>query len=219
MDPNKLSIQNIVNGVLDRHIPLADNMSQLLNPDPKNATDSIVRVLKQALNSLSVYLPMCRLTEIDVTDNRYYFTDNYEQYAKGEIELSEMSLIPDAIAKVGVGDRPLTANFWHYESPLLYCPQGQYSVRALYKYPIYLEYDSNGLLTANSHVFGISKDIEYQFNNVIDLAFLKTIKARTKLVNLPTSIDFLNFDDTIQELKEAIEDDKISASYAGYAWK
>lgn len=219
MDPNKLSIQSIVSGVLDRHIPLADNMTQLLNPDAKKATDSIVRVIKQALNNLAGYLPMCRISKINIPENIHTFSDNYNQYAKGEITLEELELIPDAIARVGVGDRSLTSNFWHYEVPTLYCPTGEFTVRGVYKYPMYLEYDSNGLLTANSHIFGISRDVEAQFNNAIDLAFLKTIKARTKLISLPTSIDFLNFDDTIQELKEAVEYDTMTASYMSYSWK
>lgn len=220
MEETKTYIRDLTEGILDRYIPIADNLSCLLDPDPVRATKVIVRLLKKTIRQFCYYLPLAYESEITVQDSAYSFIDNYFLYAKDKITIDQLQLIPDAIARLGLGSSwEITANFWRYDRPTLRCSEGEYVVKAVYEYPLFCEYDHNGLLTPNSHIFGLSRDIMNQFENMLDYTFISNIKARSTIVKLPLNgAEFLNFDDVLQTLSSSIDEDKASASTLGLAW-
>lgn len=219
MHANKMFIQDIVSGILDRHIPFVDTISPLLHHDPIKASDAIIRLLDKAINKLCRYLPMMRAEDITLEDDKHTFTDNYFLYAKDEItDPKKIELIPMSIASLSSGIYSITSNYWTYDVPTLYATPGTYHMKAVYKYPVYIERDSNGLIKANSHVFGISEDIKSQFNNIIDLTFLKSIESRANLVKLPVTVDYFNLQEILQELSAEVEEDVVTSASMACAW-
>ena len=220
MEDVKTYVKDLTEGILDRYIPIADNLSSLLDPDPVRATKVIVRLLKKAIRQFCYYLPLAWETEINMDDTNYTFIDNYFLYARKEITFDQLQLIPDAIARLGLGSSwEITANFWRYDRPTLKCSEGTYVMKAVYEYPLYCEYDQNGLLRPTSHIYGLSRDIMNQFENMLDYTFISNIKARSNIVKLPLNgAEFLNFDDVLQTLSTAIDEDKQAASTLGLAW-
>lgn len=221
MENKRVYITDLVSGILDRHLPIIDNISSLLDADPVRASRIIERLLKRTIRQFCYYLPMPWDLRREITGTSYTFIDNYFLLAKDEIPFSELELIPDAIARVGFGGGgwEVTGNYYEYMRPTLKIGDGDYFIRAICEYPLYTEYDQNGLLTNKSHIFGLSPTVMNQFENMLDWTFLSSIKARSELVKLPLSgAEFLNLDTTLQTLSTAIDDDKTAASTLGLSW-
>lgn len=218
MELVKTPIKSLIQGILDRHLPIVDTISPLLDQDPVKATRSIVTLLSKALGNFSYYHPLMIESEKVITGPSYTFHDNYEEYAKGHIPYEEMELIPEAIARVSLGGWTMTANYWQYQPPVLQCADGEYTIRAVYDYPMFCEYTSDGLLTGNSHVFGLEKRKMNFFTNILDFTFLSSIKARSELVKLPFTVDFLNFDAVLADLREQMDEDKNASAAMGMSY-
>ena len=157
MENKKTYVTELVSGILDRHLPIVDNLSSLLDPDPVKAARVIQRLLMKTIRQFSYYLPMtCDFRKV-ISGTEYTFTDNYFLFAKGEITINELELIPDAIARIGFGggNWEVTGNYYEYNRPVLRVGDGDYFIRAVYEYPLYCEFDQNGLLTNTSHVFEV----------------------------------------------------------------
>lgn len=218
MESEKTSIKELMNGIIDRHLPVVDNISSLLHPDPVKATKTIVSLLDRTLGNFCYYYPLVMITEKTISGPEYTFHDNYKLYAEGKIPRDELELIPTAIGRLGLGGWELTGNYWNYRPPLLQCSDGAYTIKAVYDYPMYLDYTEDGLLTERSHVFGLKRNEMNFFNNILDYTFLLSIKSRSELVALPMSVSFLNLDTIINDLKEQMDEDKQAAATLGFAW-
>lgn len=221
MDPNVIFIKDMIDGVLERHLPIADNISSLIHPNPEIATKSIIKLIKKTIYEFSKYRPMPRITTVELGDNNQYtFIDNYDSYAEGLISIDDLELVPSAIARCAAGvNWDLTANYWRYFKPTLYGSQGAYMIKAIYEYPLYLKYDDNGLLLPESHIFGISDGDDLgAFNDHLDYTILMSIQRRSELVQLPQSIQFLNLNGIIQELAESIRVNTEASSALSIAW-
>jgi len=221
MEETKTYLTTLITGILDRHLPIVDSISSLLDPDPVKAAAVISRLIYRTVQQFCYYLPMTFDIRKSISGTEYTFIDNYLLYAKNEISIQELELIPDAIAKVGFGggNWEITGNYYEYNRPILRIGDGYYLIRAVCQYPIYIDYDQNGLLTNKSHIFGLSKDIMNQFENMLDLTFLTAIRSRAKLIELPLNgASFINLDTTIELLNTAVDDDRSAASTLGLAW-
>ncbi len=215
MEYSKTYIKDIARGCLERYLSLADSLSSLLDPDPAKATKVLVQLISRGLLRLAEYLPLTRTTYLDVYGDRTELFDNYTESVEKDFPPESISLIPLAVADLGLGGWSLTCNYWEYNRPILECSPGKYRMLGVYNYPMYIKYDEDGLITEDSHVFGLSSATETQNQNAIDLEILKGIQMRVNMVRLPMTVEFLNLDMVINELREIVEVDKQTAATLG----
>lgn len=211
-----LWLKDLCEGFLERRLPIADSLEQLLNDDPSKASRSIIRLTKQALRNFQKYCRYKQEGVVKFTNDKYQFRYNYPEYYLGTV--SELELVPTAIAAVGTVYHATTANYYQYVQPVLCMAADTVNVRSFCEWPIYIKMANDGEFTEDSHIYGMT-DIEKDwFINEFDLVMLKAIRSRTHLINLPFSVDFLAVDSDIQDLQMTVEEQQVECSDHTWGW-
>ena len=142
--------------------------------------------------------------------------------------MDNLELVPKTIARVGGGglgtfngNMSCTANYWEYHAPTLrsYARGQKILISAVYHYPVYIRYTDTGLLSQDSHIFGLEEMQKGMLFNIMELKFLKFIKGNNERIKLPMSIDIMNLDTDIQDLDKKVEDDIGACSAATISWR
>ena len=227
MENSRIYITDITEDILDNFFPQIDRLSELITPNPIRATRIIVNRIRRTIDKFENYCPLTASSRIHINGDGYHtFIDNYLDIVEGRESIDNLELIPKAIARVGGNhfatftNMSSTANYWNYAAPTLktYSRNGMVTVRALYHYPIYINYTEDGYLNKESHIFGLDGHQKNMLYNIMELEFLKFIKGNTERVKMPLGVDFFNLDNDIQDLQKQVEEDQAASSAGLIGW-
>ena len=227
MENSRIYFKEITQDILDNYFPQIDTLSELITPDPLRATRIIVNRIVRTIDKFENYCPLTAVSQVQ-TDGKgnYTFIDNYLDIVEGRESIDNLELVPMTISRIGGNgiatftNMSSTANYWHFNRPTLNCYSRncKVTIRALYHYPIYVNYTEDGYLNEESHIFGLDRRQKNMLFNIMELEFLKFIKGNLERVKLPLGVEFLNVDNDIQTLEKQVEEDQAACSAAIIAW-
>lgn len=228
MEDTRIYIHEITQDILDNYFSQIDRLSDLITPDPIRATRIIVNRIVRTIDKFENYCPLTAESRVKTDSNGMHtFIDNYLDIVEGRESKDNLELIPKTIARVGGNsiatftNLSSTANYWNYNAPTLRCytKGSNVNIRALYHYPIYINYTEDGYLNKESHIFGLERKQKNMLFNIMELEFLKIIKGNSERVKLPLSVEFFNLDTDIQNLEKQVEEDQSACAAIIAAWK
>ena len=227
-----VTLNRLAEIVTGRYTPLVDNIIQLLSSDTAKSYKYFEDEINRSLRNYEDSFPLVKLQNITLsnTDNLsesylasytywYQFDDNFASYIAGSISERNIELIPEAFFAVNLDEfHALTSNWWNYRKPIIYASFHNVNVRYATKYPTSVTYAADGSFSLDSAVYYIDEFNE-PFLRRLAFQLLTRIKAVKNSVELPTMIQFLNFDQILAELKEEIDHDVFNAPNIFESWR
>lgn len=228
MEDRRIYIKEITDDVLDNYFSSLDNLSSLLNSDSKRGSRILANKIKRIFQEFEEYCPLTASVIVQPDNNGYYeFHDNYKDLLDGKISVDQLELIPLTVAKVSGGNTlfagrlAATSNYWKYSAPVLrtYSTNAKVLVDAIFHYPLVFSFTDDGYLNAASHIYGLDFKQRSMLFNLCELRILEMIRSNENRIDLPTTVKFFNLDEDITVLREKVEQDKVSCSALGIAWR
>ena len=227
MEDTRIYIKEITDDILDNYFSSLDSLSSLFNIDPKRGSRILVNKLKRIFQEFEEYCPLTASSLVTPKGGYYTFTNNYQQYLDGKINIEQLELIPLTIVKLSGGRHmysgrlAATANYWRYEAPVLQTYSGDSTVQidAIYHYPIVIDFTDDGYLNGASHIYGLDFKQRSMLFNLCELRLLEQVRGNENRIDFPTTVKFFNLDDDITVLREKVEQDKGSSSALRIGWR
>jgi hypothetical protein len=217
MDGKKYYLNDLVEGLLDRRLPFADELFPLLHMDPERANRIFLRILRKSLDNYEQSFPLVLGKDLHITNNNYTFIDNTSGVFSGNIDEDNIELVPTTVVKLSHGVAAMTSNYWRYEKPILYAPSGDILCRYFTNHPINVKIGPDKKFTEDSYIWGIQYPTI--FENQFDFEMLKSIKSFSEQVQFSNiAVSYVNLDTTIQNLAEQVEQDTTSSSAPYEMW-
>jgi hypothetical protein len=204
---NYLSFNSIHDQILNKYLPLADSIYELLHPDSNRAHHIFVEYLNDAVRDLYNHYPYVGTLKFPngLSGSTYTFVDNFDAYIAGNIKEEDIELVPEAIARIttGIYNR-VTKNNWRYEKPTLFMIGGATEVIYYAFPPIRWSLSPDGDFTEDSRVYGLDPNDDDIFTELVALNLLQFLQMTRDSVAQPTGLQFFNYREIIQKLQEDV---------------
>ena len=195
-----------------------EDLYKVLTHDPTKGALKFKYLIEYALKEYEKYRPFEIRKSLYVNnEGSYTFVDNFTAYLNGQIDESNIELIPYAIMKV-YKDRYITSNSWKYEQPKLSLPSGNINVDYYTNYPTKLVISKDNEFTKDSCIYGLSyKDPYLTYLKYYLVAnILKTINS----VNIQLPVTILpTLESNLSTYKENMDDDITSRLNVIKLWR
>lgn len=193
----------------------APNFIEILRLNDKGSFVSVFnRILQKSFNEYELKYPLFMWDKTIYVRNNMIreFTDNYENYLKGEVGEEYLELIPTSVVHYTDGLLRAYRDFT-YVMPRLKIPRtGTFKISYFTKYPMRLTKDEHkDEYSKDAHVYGISTNSGPDFTYLMYiieynlLLYLRDQKAQMSYIDLPIEF-YQNLETRISEIQTDIND-------------
>jgi len=195
---------------------IVDDIYEAFSSETSVGASIFARIIKRSLLEWDRRRPPNMYKIISLTENNslsnyygnvYTFSDNFDKYVNGEIEESEIELIPSSIGYVKVGRNFISPNYWEYKKPNLFLSMGYRTVgvRFFHRYKFIYNFAPDGEFTSDSKIYFLDNSDD-AFVNLVSYVLLRVIKATRDSISLNQIELFPMIDNLIQEYAQERND-------------
>lgn len=208
---DKITFNELHDEIALREFPLGDSVYEFLNPDTDKALKIFARLVLSAVREYDKHYPITLNKTLPYGisfEQGYTFADNFDAYLAGNIDESQIEMVPEAIALIRTTHwtTPATANNFRYKKPTIVGVVGTTTLKYYAFHPVKYEISPDGKFTEDSAIYYVNMRDD-TFINLVALKVLDYLKTTRESVSQPTGLQFFDFTQRIETLRMSVNED------------